>query len=72
MKLTSTLSKLGSRFVLTALAGGITIASVGLSQAANAAGGSYHRTSVQSGPYHQDVLPDGTLTGPIGPDANGG
>jgi len=25
-----------------------------------------------SGPYHQDILPDGTVTGPIGPDANGG
>jgi hypothetical protein len=23
-------------------------------------------------PYHQDRLPNGTLTGPIAPDANGG
>ena len=26
----------------------------------------------QSGPYHQDVLPNGTVTGPIGPQVNGG
>jgi hypothetical protein len=26
----------------------------------------------QSGPYHQEVLPDGTVTGPIGPETNGG
>jgi hypothetical protein len=26
----------------------------------------------QSGPYHKDVLPDGTITGPISPDVNGG
>jgi len=25
-----------------------------------------------SGPYHQDVLPDGTVTGPIAPEAHGG
>jgi hypothetical protein len=25
-----------------------------------------------SGIYHQDRLPNGTLTGPLGPDANGG
>jgi hypothetical protein len=25
-----------------------------------------------SGPYHQEVLPDGTVTGPIGPETNGG
>lgn len=25
-----------------------------------------------AGPYHQDVLPNGVLTGPIAPDANGG
>jgi hypothetical protein len=23
-------------------------------------------------PYHQDVLRDGSVTGPIGPDVNGG
>jgi hypothetical protein len=26
----------------------------------------------QGGPYHKDVLPDGTITGPIAPEANGG
>jgi hypothetical protein len=26
----------------------------------------------QGGPYHKDVLPDGTVTGPIAPHANGG
>jgi hypothetical protein len=26
----------------------------------------------QGGPYHKDVLPDGTIIGPIAPDANGG
>jgi hypothetical protein len=26
----------------------------------------------QGGIYHQEVLPNGTVTGPIGPDANGG
>ncbi len=30
------------------------------------------RPYVQSGPYHQDILPGGSLTGPIAPDANGG
>jgi hypothetical protein len=28
--------------------------------------------NIQHGPYHQLVLRDGTLTGPIAPDANGG
>jgi hypothetical protein len=27
---------------------------------------------VAASPYHQDVLPNGTVTGPIGPDVNGG
>jgi hypothetical protein len=27
---------------------------------------------VNSGPYHEDVLPDGTVTGPLQPEANGG
>jgi hypothetical protein len=29
-------------------------------------------TIYESGPYHQEVLPDGTVTGPISPDVNGG
>jgi hypothetical protein len=29
-------------------------------------------TVYQSGPYHQEVLPNGTVTGPISPDVNGG
>jgi hypothetical protein len=35
--------------------------------AANAAPSIY-----QSGPYHQEVLPNGTVTGPLGPQVNGG
>jgi hypothetical protein len=30
------------------------------------------RDVLSSGPYHMDVLPDGTVTGPLAPDANGG
>jgi hypothetical protein len=30
----------------------------------------YHQAN--AGIYHQDVLPDGTVTGPLGPEANGG
>jgi len=40
---------------------------IGVISAANAAPLVY-----QSGPYHQEVLPDGTVTGPIAPQANGG
>jgi hypothetical protein len=29
-------------------------------------------TVSQGGIYHNDVLPNGTVTGPIGPEANGG
>ena len=60
MKQTSTISKLRLGLVAAALVGGIASTSIGLSQTAAAS------------PYHQDVLPDGTLTGPIAPDAKGG
>jgi hypothetical protein len=40
---------------------------ISVTSAANAA----PRVS-QSGPYHQEVLPNGTVTGPIGPEVNGG
>lgn len=62
MKQTAKISKLRRGFVATALAAGIAFTSAGLSQVTNAA----------ASPYHQDVLPDGTVTGPIAPDANGG
>jgi hypothetical protein len=29
-------------------------------------------TVIQGGLYHNDVLPNGTVTGPLGPHANGG
>jgi hypothetical protein len=71
----SKITKLG----FAALVGGCAITTVSLSEA-NAARHYYPQYSVesqvpsqyQSGPYHEDRLPDGTLTGPIAPDANGG
>jgi hypothetical protein len=30
------------------------------------------RDGLSSGPYHRDVRPNGTMTGPLAPDANGG
>ncbi len=62
------LSKLWLRLAATALVGTIALAPVGFSAAADAASRSY----LQQGPYHEDVLPNGTVTGPIAPDANGG
>jgi hypothetical protein len=67
MKL-STISKLRLGVVATALVGTIALTSAGLSGASHAAG----VYGIQRGPYHQDVLPNGGLTGPIAPDANGG
>jgi hypothetical protein len=53
-----------------AMCAGLVLATV-LSQGAYAASGNYDRSSVQQGPYHQDVLRNGTLTGPLQPDAVG-
>jgi hypothetical protein len=41
-----------------ALIGGFSLSALSLQAAAS--------------PYHHDVLPNGTVTGPIAPDANGG
>jgi hypothetical protein len=41
-----------------ALIGGFSLSALSLQAAAS--------------PYHQHVLPNGTVTGPIAPDANGG
>jgi hypothetical protein len=65
MKHTSNLSKLRLGLVATALVGGVALTSIGLSQGANAA-----PRYLQSGPYHEDVLANGVVTGPIAPDAN--
>ena len=47
------------RMALTAaVIGGLSLAALSLQAAAS--------------PYHQDRLPNGMLTGPIAPDANGG
>jgi hypothetical protein len=62
MKQKSKISKLRLGFVATALASGIALTSVAALQA----------TSAVASPYHQDVLPNGVVTGPIAPDANGG
>jgi hypothetical protein len=68
MKRNPKITKLG----LAALVGYAALTGVGLS-AANAAAHYYEVPSqLDGGPYHQDRLPDGTLTGPIAPDANGG
>jgi hypothetical protein len=56
------LSQLALALLLTA-AGAISVTS-----AASAA----PRRVYQGGIYHQDVLPNGTVTGPIGPEVNGG
>jgi hypothetical protein len=60
MKQTSKISKLRLQLAAAALLGGMALAPAVLSQAANA------------GPYHMDSLPDGTVTGPVAPDAAGG
>jgi hypothetical protein len=41
-----------------ALFGGLSLSALSLEAAAS--------------PYHQDTLPNGTVTGPIAPDVNGG
>jgi hypothetical protein len=79
MKRSAKISKLG----LSALVVSAALASFGLSQTANAAA-THHRTKYnrdltssygqnrasEEGPYVQDRLQDGTLTGPISREAN--
>jgi hypothetical protein len=78
MKQRSKVTKLG----LAALLGSTALIAIGISETANAAPRhSYRQYSTdrpvpywtgERGPYHRDILPDGTVTGPIAPDANGG
>jgi hypothetical protein len=72
MEQPTVMSRSKRKLVQAALLGSIAFASVSLSQGANAAPRSYGNPYVQQGPYHEDILPNGTLTGPIAPDANGG
>jgi hypothetical protein len=53
--------------IVTQSALALLLAAAGAITAASAA-----PTLYESGPYHQEVLPDGTVTGPIGPETNGG
>jgi len=60
MKQMSKLSKLQLGFAVAALLSSMALTSTGIVQAVNAS------------PYHMDRLPDGTVTGPIAPNTNGG
>ncbi|MGA7326180.1 MAG: hypothetical protein WBX25_17260 [Rhodomicrobium sp.] len=72
MEQPSTISKLRLSFAGTALLGSIALASVGFSQAANADSSAWDPLYFQEGPYHENVLPNGTTTGPIAPEADEG
>ena len=72
MKYTPEISKPQIKGGLAAVLGSLALALAGFSQAANAATPVYDYPYIQSGPYHEDILPNGTLTGPIAPEANGG
>jgi hypothetical protein len=53
-----TIMKMVRMALAAALIGGFSLSALSMQAAAS--------------PYHQDRLPNGTLTGPIAPDANGG
>jgi hypothetical protein len=79
MKQSSTITKLRLRFSVAAVILGAVLTFVSLSETANAAPrqsqGYYEITPGwvnQNGPYRNHLLPNGTLTGPIAVDANGG
>ncbi len=70
MRQPSTITKRRFTLVGSALLAGFALASVGFQHAANAQSpDSYY---LQQGPYHEDLLPNGTVTGPLAPDATGG
>jgi hypothetical protein len=79
MKHASTVTKLYLRFAATGVVCGAALTFVSASEMANAAPrqsqGYYEITPDwvnQHGPYRNHLLPNGTLTGPIAVDANGG
>ncbi|MGA7322907.1 MAG: hypothetical protein WBX25_00115 [Rhodomicrobium sp.] len=57
---TSRISKLRLGLAVATLFGSMALTTAGLTEVANA------------GPYHMDRLPNGLVTGPIAPDAQGG
>ncbi len=57
---TSRISKLPLGLAVAALFGSMALTTAGLTEAANAS------------PYYMDGLPNGLVTGPIAPDAQGG
>jgi hypothetical protein len=81
MKQNRTITQISLRFALTTL---VAFTSICLSDTANAAPRQSQRYygvtpgwvdqlgGGWGGPYHQDLLPNGTLTGPLAPSANGG
>jgi hypothetical protein len=85
MKKSSMITKLGLRLTVSSLASFASFAALDLSETANAAPRQYYHAAPEwnhtvpseigngdYGPYPNHLSPNGTLTGPIATDANGG